>query len=308
MDDRKTHRAIPIVMDEGALSEAAAKSAAHGADHDLAGHSHAGGLGAPVPAPAPVFLHVAGHPISEAEIAREMQMHRAQSPHEARREAAQTLVIRELVRLECVRLEIEPEPENGETADEALVRQLMEREIETPTPDADAIQHYYAANRERLHHPDRVLVRHILLAAAPGDTSARLRAMQRGETLIAELRTEPDRFGEFAMRHSACPSQEHGGALGWLERSDTVPEFDRQLFMLREGLAGLTVETRYGHHVVHVDAIERGETLVLEEAAPVIAAYLETQSKQNAIHDYLLQLQERYPVEGLDQYDTTASL
>lgn len=308
MDERMSRRTIPIVMDEGALSDAALKSAAQTAVHDPAGYSHAGESGAPVAAPAPVFLHVAGHPISEADIAREMQMHRSQSPHEARREAAHTLVVRELVRLECARLEIKAEPENGETADEALVRQLLEREIETPVPDVDAIGNYYAANRERLHHPDRVLVRHILLAAAPGDSNARLKAMQRGEALIAELRAEPDRFGEFAMRHSACPSKEQGGELGWLERGDTVPEFDRQLFMLREGLAGLTVETRYGHHVVHVNAIERGETLVLEEATPVIAAYLETQSKQNAIHDYMLQLQERYPVEGLDQYDTTASL
>ena len=71
--------------------------------------------------------------------------------------------------------------------------------------------------------------------------------------------------------------------------------------MLEPGLAKLTVETRYGHHVTWIDAIERGDPLSYEEAAPRIAAYLETQARQNAIHQYLQLLQQRYPVRGLDE-------
>ena len=149
-------------------------------------------------------------------------------------------------------------------------------------------------------------MRHILLAATPSDSGARMRASQFGEELIGELREHPERFAEFAMRHSACPSRDQGGELGWIERGQTTPEFDRQLFMLRPGLAGLTVETRYGHHVVLLDEIERGEQLGYDEAASKIASYLETQVKQNAIHQYLQILQERYTVQGLDEMETAA--
>jgi peptidyl-prolyl cis-trans isomerase C len=62
----------------------------------------------------------------------------------------------------------------------------------------------------------------------------------------------------------------------------------------------MTVESRWGHHVVCVDAIERGELLSFDQALPKIAAYLETQARQNAIHQYLQILAERYGVRGLD--------
>ncbi|MBS0487099.1 MAG: peptidylprolyl isomerase, partial [Proteobacteria bacterium] len=215
------------------------------------------------------------------------------------------LVVRELLRRESERLHIDAEAEaiDGETADEAAIRVLIEREMPVPAPSAEACRHYFEQNAQRLRHPDRLRVRHILLAAAPDDVETRLAARTRGEELIGELRAHPERFTEFAMRHSACPSRDEGGELGWIERGDTVPEFERQLFMLASGLAGLTVETRYGHHVVHVDEIERGAPLSFAEAESKIAAYLETQVRQNAIQQYLNLLSERYGVRGLEHFD-----
>ena len=302
-------RIIPIVMDEGALSDAAraqSASAKPGVAHDT--HDHAGGGHGSLPGHAPVYLRVADAPITEAEIAREMQHHRAATPQQSRAQAARALVTRELLRREIERLRIADGAEQlaGETPEEACIRILIEREVETPEPSEDACRRYYERNLERLRQPDRLRVRHILLAATPADSGARMRASQFGEELIGELREHPERFAEFAMRHSACPSRDQGGELGWIERGQTTPEFDRQLFMLKPGLAGLTVETRYGHHVVLLDEIERGEQLGYDEAASKIASYLETQVKQNAIHQYLQILQERYTVQGLDEMETAA--
>ncbi len=286
-------RAIPIVMDAGPLSDAAARAAADGhAAHD-------DDPSKPLAGPAPVYVQVGDTPIDEAEIAREMQFHRAHDPHAAREAAATTLVVRELVRRECARLQLAVTAEDGETEDEARVRALVAEALDVPAADEAALRQYYEANRARLHHPDGIRARHILLAAAPADIGARQRAQQRGEELVAALRAEPDRFGEFAMRHSACPSRDQGGELGWMERGDTVPEFDRQLFMLKPGLAGLTVETRYGHHVVEVLERVDDEPLAFEDARSRVAAYLETQARQNALHQYLHILAERYGVEGI---------
>ncbi|UXI70496.1 peptidylprolyl isomerase [Tahibacter amnicola] len=280
------NRSIPIVMDRGALSDAAAADAG---DRSLPGQ-------------APGFLRVGDTIISEADVAREMQYHRADDPHASRRAAARALAVREVLRLEAVRLGLDAQvqPREGEPREEATIQWLIDHEVPSPRADEASCRHYFAMNRERLRHPDRLQVRHILLAAAPGDTAARWRACQLGESLIEALRQEPDRFGEFALRHSACPSREAGGELGWLGRGDTVPEFDRQLFMLTPGLAGLTVETRYGHHVVLLDSVERGEPASYEEVADKVAAYLETQARQNAINGYLQILFARYGVEGVD--------
>lgn len=294
-------RIIPVVMDAGALSEAAAKAlqSAEAAAADSHAHAHEADPSTPLPGPPPVFVRVAGQPIDEAEIAREMQFHRAANPHDARQAAATTLVIRELVAREHARLGLPVEAVDGETDDEARVRILLAAAVDAPEADEAAVHQYYTANQSRLHHPDRVRARHVLLAAAPSDIKARHRAQLHGEELIAALQAEPDRFIECAMRHSACPSRDQGGELGWLERGDTVPEFDRQLFMLKPGLAGLTVETRYGHHVVEVLERESGAPLSFAEARDRIASYLETQARQNAVHQYLHILAAQYGVEGV---------
>lgn len=314
-------RDIPIVMDPGALSDAGqepqdreghgrprATAARTQAAAETHAHDHADTSAQPLHGPAPVYLRVADAEISEAEIAREMQYHRAASPHQSRMEAARALVVRELLRREAEHLGLpaQVEPVDGETPEEACIRMLIEREVSTPEPSEQACRHYYESNRERLRHLDRLRVRHILLAAAPNDSGARVRACQLGEELIADLREHPERFTEFAMRHSACPSRDDGGELGWVERGQTTPEFDRQLFMLRPGLAGLTVESRYGHHVVLVDEIVRGEAMGFDEASGKIAAYLEAQVKQNALHQYLQILRERYRVIGLDEMEAAA--
>ncbi|MCB1553314.1 MAG: peptidylprolyl isomerase [Xanthomonadales bacterium] len=283
-------RSIPVIMDAGALSDAVRRQSAPATGEDSA------------EAAVPVWVFVADTPISEADIAREMQFHRADDPHRAREDAARALVVRELLRREIARqgLADSVSAETGESAEEAAIRVLLEQDAPVPDPDEAACRRYYEQNQERLHHPDRVQLRHILLAAPPADIAGRDRAREKGERLIAELRQQPHLFTDFALRYSECPSREQGGELGWIERGDTTPEFERQVFMLKPGLAGLTVESRWGHHVVQIDSVERGEALSFDEARPRIAAYLEAQVRQNAIHQYLQLLAERYGVRGLE--------
>jgi peptidyl-prolyl cis-trans isomerase C len=259
--------------------------------------------------PAPCLLFVADTPISEADIAREMQHHRAMKPEQARADAARALVVRELLHREIDRLGLaDPaEPIGRETAEEASIRVLLEREIEDRVPSEDDCLRYYEQNRERFHSPDRIRVRHILLGAAVDDISGRFNARSEGERLITELTITPVLFTDFAMRHSDCPSKEQGGELGWLQRGQTTPEFDRQIFRLREGLAAFPVESRWGYHVVSIDEIAPGETLTLEEVRARISDYLELQVRQRELQHYLQTLRERYEVRGLEEIEALAA-
>lgn len=298
---------IPVLLEESppkaaGVGASAAPGLAAERAHD---HDHTEDPSQPLPGPAPVFIHVGATPISETEIAREMQHHRAPRPEQSRADAARALVVRELLRLEIDRLGLaqQAQPEGAETHEEAAIRVLIEREIDTPEPSEGDCRRYYEANRERMHAPDRARVRHILLAAAPADGYARNKARELGEKLIDVLKLEPARFSELAQAHSACPSREQGGELGWIEPGETVPEFERQVFRLKPGLAGLTVESRYGHHVVLMDELRPGEALSFEDCRARIATYLETQVRQNALHQYLNILTERYEVRGLETLD-----
>jgi peptidyl-prolyl cis-trans isomerase C len=102
------------------------------------------------------------------------------------------------------------------------------------------------------------------------------------------------------MRFSACPSKEQGGDLGWIQRGETTTEFERQTFRLKPGLAGLPVESRFGFHIVHVDATETGAPLPFEDVATDIATRLELTQRHLVMQQYVQSLMARYSVEGLE--------
>ncbi len=272
-------------------------------------HDHAGEGPRSLGQPAPSYLFVGETAISEAEIAREMQHHLALKPEHARAAAARALVVRELLRreVETQGLAEQVQPHPGEAHEEACIRVLLEREVEHRIPDEDDCRRYYASNPERFHAPDRIRLRHILLAAAPDDVHGRLKARTQGEQLIAELKEQPHLFTDFALRHSECPSSSEGGELGWLEPGQTTPEFDRQIFRLREGIAAFPVESRWGYHVVSVDAKAQGEKLTFADVHQRISDYLELQLRQQAVQHYLQQLQHQYEVRGLDAIEAAAA-
>jgi peptidyl-prolyl cis-trans isomerase C len=114
-------------------------------------------------------------------------------------------------------------------------------------------------------------------------------------------------FAEFAMRYSRCPSKDQGGDLGWLQRGQTTPEFDRQVFCLGQGLAAFPVEFRWGYHVVNIDDLKPGEALGFEEVRQRIFDYLELQARQCELQQYLRGLQQRYEVRGLGEIEARAT-
>lgn len=235
------------------------------------------------------------------EIAREMQYHQADSVEEAQLEAARALVVRELLRQRCS--ELGWEVEDGE---EAALAALLDAELEVPEPAETDCQRYFEANAERFSKPLRLAVRHILLAAAPDDAEARDRQYRLGRTLIAELQSTPERFTELAQRHSACPSKDHGGELGWLTPGQTVAELDRALQRLPEGLHDRPLASRYGWHVVSLDCREGGHAQPYAEAADRVRHTLREQATRRALRHYLLALEARLGVNGVALDDDAA--
>ena len=258
--------------------------------------------------PAPCALYVGDTPINEVQIAQEMQHHRAMKPERSRADAARALVVRELLRREIERLGlVETAAQIGRESDEeASIRTLLESQLEPRVPTADDCIRYYEQNEARFHSPNRIRVRHILCGAAVDDVDGRVKMRLQAESMIAQIKADPIAFTDLAMRHSDCPSKDQGGELGWLEHGQATPEFDRQVFRLRAGLAAFPVESRWGYHVVLVDEIAGGEAQAFEDVRERISDYLELQVQQLEIQHYLQELQERYDVRGLEAIEAEA--
>jgi len=186
--------------------------------------------------------------------------------------AARALVVRQLLLQESARLGVTAEPLRDpegrvETAEEAAMRTLVEREVATPEPDEAACRRFYDMNLQRFRLGDLYEAAHILIAAAPGDVAARKAARTTAETILATVEADRDAFADLAANHSDCTtSAPDGGRLGQISRGQTVPEFEAALERMKPGEVAI-VETRYGFHIVRLDHRVEGKTLPFEMGA-----------------------------------------
>jgi peptidyl-prolyl cis-trans isomerase C len=256
--------------------------------------------------PRPKPISVNDVVIPRHAISREAQNHPAAKPIDAWMAAARALVVRELLLQEAHLLAIEPNAitdEDGrrETDEEALVRQLVERDVRTPEPDEATCLRVYEQNRQRFRSADLFCVRHILIAASPADAEARAGARRLAEAIIADVAANPAAFSAHAEAASACLSRCVGGMLGQISRGQTVPEFEAALATAPIGsVCRVPVESRYGLHVVFVDQRIEGEALPFSVVRPRIAEWLASKAHNAAIHQYIAMLAAKANIKGIE--------
>jgi peptidyl-prolyl cis-trans isomerase C len=235
--------------------------------------------------------------ISEREVARETQYHPADNFEAARRQAAEALVIRELLLQRARRLIADDANDQEET----LIATLISREVRTPDADEETCRRFYRANPGRFRSPDLVQARHILFVAKPDEPEALAAARAKAQDVIDLLRQRPDRFAELAEELSACPSSKQGGSLGQLTRGSTVPEIETFLFELEPGqLCPVPVRSRYGFHVLQVQQRVDGKPLPFQSVQEKIASYLEERVWRQAVRQYIQVLIGAADITGIE--------
>ena len=239
-------------------------------------------------------------------IAREVQQHPSRTPAEAWKAAARALAVRELLLQEARRLAVVAQPiadDEGrrETADEAAIRVLIEREVQTPSADIEACRRYYQQNRKRFRSADIYEAAHILFAADSADAENYAKAKTAAIAVLTVLRAHPEQFGSLAAMHSACPSAAQAGNLGQLTAGQTTPEFEYALATLEPGqISREPVATRYGFHILRLDRQHQGRELPFELVADRIAEYLRQSVQRRALAQYIARLAAAARVEGID--------
>ena len=120
----------------------------------------------------------------------------------------------------------------------------------TPT-DAD-LQKLYNQNLDQYRTPERVHARHILLMTQgkPASDDAKIRA--QADDILKQLKAGA-KFEDLAKKFSQDPgSAAKGGDLGWVQRGQMVPEFEKTCFSLKPGQISDVIKTQYGYHIVQV--------------------------------------------------------
>jgi peptidyl-prolyl cis-trans isomerase C len=180
---------------------------------------------------------------------------------------------------------------------------LLERAIQVPEPSEEACRRHFEAKAAGYRTGERVLARHILFAVTPGVDVVALR--KRAEATLLDVRCHDGageaRFAAAARASSNCPTGADGGQLGWLCAADCAPEFAREVFgRVEVGVLPRLVHSRFGLHVVEVQAREPGAAQSFESVRGAVAMSLRQLTYVTALRQYLRLLAGESAVKGVD--------
>ena len=234
-------------------------------------------------------VSVNGMDITSGQINAELQYHPAEKFSDARGMATRALVVRELLLQEA--------QNRGLFADrcsikdeQAVIDELLKREISVPEPDQESCERYYKSNKKRFVTSPLYEVSHILF---PKD------AKRKADEVLEVLRENPDRFSVLAKEYSACSSGKDGGRLGQISRGQTTPEFETALFKMQKGETSREpVATRYGYHIIHVHERADSREIPFEAVQEWIADYLKQSVWQRAVSQYIGVLAGKADIKG----------
>jgi peptidyl-prolyl cis-trans isomerase C len=182
---------------------------------------------------------------------------------------------------------------------DAAIERLLDSEVKAPEPTDAECRRFYDAHPQLFACGELVAARHILFQVTPGAPVAALRA--KAESTLAELLKAPDRFEALALECSNCPSAQHGGNLGQLQRGDTVPEFERAVFDgTWIGIHRQLVKTRYGFHILAVDRRAPGQLMPFDAVRQKIADMLRVTVLERALAQYVRVLAGQADVRGVE--------
>lgn len=170
------------------------------------------------------------------------------------------------------------------------------------------LQSYYTSHQDAYRTPERVKVRHILIAAPkPGpdgkvDQKALDDARAKAEDVLKQVKAGGN-FAELANKYSQDPGNQgkNGGELGWALRGNFVPEFDKAAFGQNPGQISDLVKTDFGFHIIQTEEKDPARVKPLAEVKNEIENLVK-RPKVNAFVDQVFTAaQATAQKQGLDK-------
>lgn len=243
-------------------------------------------------------ITVNGINISIEQINNEVQYHPAASMFDAKYEAMQALVIKELLIQKaaekgmCERDDIIQKPDS-------VIESLLEQELSVPDADDETCSRFYDNNMKQFFTSPLFEAAHILYPAPPSDEDARKECLEKAQKALGLIKKNPAVFETIAKDESACSSSSMGGHLGQITKGQTTPAFEDALFHMQEGdISNEPVESEFGYHLIKVHKRIQGKQLPYDAVKGWISDYLRQQSWQRAFGQYVQLLAGESKISG----------
>ncbi|GAM01843.1 peptidylprolyl isomerase [Sphingomonas parapaucimobilis] len=248
---------------------------------------------------------VYGVEIPERLIAAEAQHHAGPSIGDARRAAAEALATKALLLHRARELGLVAMPEVDargceETEEAALVRAVLETDVEIATPTEAECRRVYDAQSDRFRVPKLYEAGHILIEPRSASDACWRDAEDAARALATKLAKGEISFAEAARDYSSCSSAALGGLLGQMRCGDLVAEVEEPLLALQSGtVASAPVRSRFGWHILKLERCVEAGILPFEVVEPGIRLHLESRAWLAAGARYVSGLAEAAAAKGI---------
>lgn len=159
------------------------------------------------------------------------------------------------------------------------------------------VHEFYTSNKEKFVMPGQVHARHILIKVDSNSSEEdKRKAREQLQDIKKQLDAGAD-FAEMAKQYSQGPSAPQGGDLGFFPSGKMVKPFEDAAFALQPGEVSDIVETRFGYHLIKVEAKQEGKTIKEEEVDAQIRQYLLKTKSGMALNEAIDELKASARIE-----------
>jgi peptidyl-prolyl cis-trans isomerase C len=187
-----------------------------------------------------------------------------------------------------------------QTHDQLSVQQYVKTRLAANVSVSDqAARDFYEKNKAKIHSPERLHLRHILIGTnAKTSPADRQKARQKAEDILKQLKAGGD-FGQLAMANSDdTGSKLKGGELGWVVRGQTVPPFEKAAFALaKPNDLSPVVESPFGFHIIQLLERQPAGAVAYEQVKDRITVMLKERQTQEQVAAKVRELRGKAKVE-----------
>jgi peptidyl-prolyl cis-trans isomerase C len=186
-----------------------------------------------------------------------------------------------------------------QTRDQIAVQKYVETQVipKTAVSDQDT-KDFYDKNKDQIKSPDRMHLRHILIAAGPKASPAdKEKARAKAEDLRKQITGGAD-FAKLAEANSDDPgSKVRGGDLDWVVPGQTVPAFEKAAMALKPNEVSPVVESPFGFHIIQLLERQAAAQAPYEQVKDRIAFMLKQKQAQESVQAKIKELKAKAKVD-----------
>lgn len=197
----------------------------------------------------------------------------------------------------------ESNQENYRTEKQVKARYLVfafDRYRDQVEVSEEELREYYDNHPDEFHTPKTVEARHVLIKVEQNAPEEAVETARRRAQEVHQKAVDGADFAELAVQYSEGPSADNGGYLGTFRRESMVAPFADKAFSMGAGEISEPVRTRFGWHVIKVEAVNEETTESFESARETIRNQkIDEKAKTRAYDEALLVYETTFEAEDL---------